>query len=231
MAETLANAALSPGVALAVLLDRTPVGPEAFTLTLRRPEGFTFLAGQRVRIGSGELRREYTLAGAPSEPHLRLLVRRVSGGRMSQHLARLPIGSPLPLEGPCGYFTFQPSHLPAVFVATGTGVAPFRAMAGEGVEGFTLLHGVRTPDELYFRRFFEAHRCTYRPCISGSLPAPAVGRATPFPGRVTECLAARRDLPGAVDFYLCGRREMIRDVTRLADRHFSDARIFTEIFF
>jgi ferredoxin-NADP reductase len=37
--------------------------------------------------------------------------------------------------------------------------------------------------------------------------------------------------PAPYDFYLCGRREMIRDVTWLADEQYPDSRIYSETFY
>ena len=36
---------------------------------------------------------------------------------------------------------------------------------------------------------------------------------------------------GAYDFCLCGRTEMIRDITRIVDDRVSDSRLFSEAFF
>jgi hypothetical protein len=33
------------------------------------------------------------------------------------------------------------------------------------------------------------------------------------------------------DFYLCGRREMVRDMTDLIDERYSSSRVYSEIFF
>jgi len=113
-----------------------------------------------------------------------------------------------------------------VFVATGTGIAPFVSMGLSGCNGFTLLHGIRNPDERYYADVFERTAGIYVPCISGpGSPVPGA-----FPGRVTGYVA--EDLPaGEYDFYLCGRTEMIRDVTRIVDRRFPASRVFIELFF
>ena len=51
-----------------------------------------------------------------------------------------------------------------------------------------------------------------------------------FQGRVTDYLQTHL-APGLYDFYLCGRREMIRDVTLLVDEKFSGSYIYSEIFY
>jgi hypothetical protein len=51
-----------------------------------------------------------------------------------------------------------------------------------------------------------------------------------FRGNVTEYLEQHLT-PGAYDFYLCGRSEMIRDVTHLIDIRFPESLVFTELFY
>jgi benzoate/toluate 1,2-dioxygenase reductase component len=36
--------------------------------------------------------------------------------------------------------------------------------------------------------------------------------------------------PGSYDFYLCGRREMVRDVTGLVDESYTGSRVYSEVF-
>ncbi len=210
----------------APLLGREWLSPAAFELRLARPEGFAFRPGQRIRIVDGPLERDYSLAGSPREELLRLCVRLVPEGSLSRRLASMPVGEAVRFSGPYGYFLFQPSDAPPVFVATGTGIAPFRSMAAAGAEGFLLFHGVRGPEDLYYAELLRARSRRYVPCLTagaGGVPGARAGRVT---GAVRECLA-----PGAYDFYLCGRREMVRDMTFLADDVFPQARLYTEIFF
>jgi hypothetical protein len=51
-----------------------------------------------------------------------------------------------------------------------------------------------------------------------------------FGGKISECI--RKKLPpGSYDFYLCGERETIQDVTRLVDEIYPASRLYTEVFF
>jgi ferredoxin-NADP reductase len=110
-----------------------------------------------------------------------------------------------------------------VFVATGTGIAPFVSMVKSGCKGFTLLHGVPTSAELYYGESFRAAAFRYVPCLSEENAAGA------FSGRVTEWVRTHL-APGSYDFYLCGRREMVRDVTSLVDEGYLASRVYAEIF-
>ncbi|MDB4443970.1 hypothetical protein N9174_01345 [bacterium] len=92
-----------------------------------------------------------------------------------------------------------------------------------------LLHGVRTPSELYYESLFRTAAKGYVPCLT-SVAKDAPVPESAFYGRVTQYL--QKHLPsGAYDFYLCGRQDMIRDVTFLVDERFPWSFIYTEIFY
>ena len=208
------------------IVTRRPLSPKVFELTLSRPPAFDFIAGQRICLKLGGAERDYSIVSTPAEPDLRLCIRDVPGGLLSPQLAGAPAGMALTFTGPHGYFTFKASSRPAVFVATGTGIAPFCSMAGSGIRGFTLIHGVATPDELYYSAFLRLQAAAYQACLSESRPV-AAGH---FAGRVTDYIATH--LPRrAYDFYLCGRRDMVRDVTFLVDEEFQGSLVFSEIFY
>jgi benzoate/toluate 1,2-dioxygenase reductase component len=199
---------------------------KAFELTLERPAAFVFSAGQRLQLEYEATARDYSIVSGPDEARLRLCIRQVAGGRLSGPLAAVRDGAAVTFTGPHGYFTFRASPRPAVFVATGTGIAPFCAMAAAGVGGFTLLHGVATPEELYYREFIQPRAAAFVACLSGGRPA---GPAR-FSGRVTDYLRDRLP-PAAYDFYLCGRQEMVRDATLLIDERFPESLVYSEIFY
>lgn len=209
------------------LLERRWFGDEVFELRFSRPQGFDFLPGQRIDLYRDTDQRSYSLVSTPAQQHLALCVGQVPNGRISPWLATLSPGSPLTITGPHGYFTFQPSSRRAIFVAAGTGIAPFASMIRSGTENVILLQGA--PD---IRHAFYAEKLApgvrfYRACLSRETPAEA-----PFPtftGRVTDY--RDRQLPeDAYDFYLCGQAKMVRDAVRIIDRRFPDARVRMEMF-
>jgi NAD(P)H-flavin reductase len=104
-------------------------------------------------------------------------------------------------------------------------------MVRAGLSGFTLLFGVRDRAELYGEEIIREAAARYVPCLSaGGGGTDAAGAPAGFSGRVTAWI--QQHLPaGSYDFYLCGGREMVRDVTRIVDDRFPDSRIYTEIFY
>ena len=198
-----------------------------FEIGFHRPDGFAFIPGQKIRFLAGDISRDYTLVNGPDAPFLTICVRLVDGGRFSPQLARARTGDRFTISAAFGYFRFQPSPRPAVFVATGTGIAPFVAFVRAGAGGFTLLHGVRTPGELYYRDELEAASGSYTACLSGEKDPPG---NTFFSGRVTGYLESR-PASGEYDFYLSGRGEMISDATLIIDRRFPGSLVFSESFF
>ncbi|OXS23022.1 FAD-binding oxidoreductase [Pseudomonas rhodesiae] len=103
-------------------------------VVLRLPpkDPLNYMPGQYVDIiGKNGVRRSYSIANAPRQDgRLELQIRKVEGGVMSQYwFDELAANDLLRLEGPQGTFALRntsPENL--VFLATGTGIAPVKAI-------------------------------------------------------------------------------------------------------
>ena len=217
-----------PGFMLSVKKRRW-LSATTFELTFARPTDLDYLPGQRIRLSYRSIERDYSLLSSPADPEITICVQRVTGGGLSPLLADLAPGQTVSARGPFGYFLWHPAARPAVCVATGTGIAPFVAFVRSGARPHLLLHGARSFAELHYRETLATAAGTYMPCLSG--PERADDEKTEiFKGYVTAYLS--RHLPsGSYDFYLCGRGDMIREATLLADRRFPGSHVFTEIFY
>lgn len=217
-----------PQITTRVLASRR-LGTTTVELHLQRPAGFAFVPGQRLRVHCGGAERDYSIASTPADDHLMLCVRLFPQGTLSPLLAALAPGAPLGISGPYGHFRYQSSEFPAVFIATGTGIAPFRAMVGGigDTERLLVLHGIRSAKDHLYRRHFQKASVSYVACVSGGSASESEWT---HPGRVTEYMN-RRLPPRQYDFYLCGRQDMIRDVIHIVDDQFGASRIFTEAFY
>jgi benzoate/toluate 1,2-dioxygenase reductase subunit len=98
-------------------------------VTLDRPMGF--LPGQYVNVsvpGAG-VHRSYSFSSAPGATEASFLIRNLPGGVMSGYLAdRAAAGDRLELTGPMGAFYLRPVERPQLWLAGGTGLAPFLSM-------------------------------------------------------------------------------------------------------
>ncbi|MFU8780605.1 MAG: ferredoxin--NADP reductase [Kiritimatiellia bacterium] len=174
-------------------------------------ENLQFLAGQYLLLGipGGDL-REYSIFSRPQDGWLVILVRVIPDGSVSSQLASLVPGDPLQVQGVQGAFVLPPDfqNKRFLFVATGTGIAPFHSIIGGTPQAdYQLYHGVRRSAECYARHAFDAKR--YHACLSRES-----GGAGEYTGRVTQVLA-NHGLLADTACYLCGSCDMIYEMFAL----------------
>ena len=115
--------------------DLTPQVRE-LTLRLVDPLEFVFASGQSIclEISSGRtsqpVQRYYSLASPPSQPNrLVLLLSVADQGPGSSYMFNRKVGEEIQFLGPKGSFCLrEDENRDILFVATGTGIAPFRSM-------------------------------------------------------------------------------------------------------
>ena len=180
-----------------------------------------YLPGQFVSfmqaIGDKEITRAYSLASAPAgNNRFELCLNRVEDGHLSPHLFGMQPGDTIRMSPPLGQFVLRDPPRDSILVATGTGIAPYRAMlqahVREDSPGFTLLFGVRYESDLLYRAEFQAlaaRHAHFRFWPTLSRPEPAwTGRTGHVQQHLEAAIAGRRD----VDFYLCGLKQMVDQV-------------------
>lgn len=129
-------------------------------------EVFDYAPGQSINLllplGAEPLKRAYSIASAPAgSPRFELAVTRVEGGPGSEFLHTAEPGVVLRAIGPHGFFSRPESDPPSLFVATGTGVAPLRAMMHSALRSGSraplwLLLGVRHEEDILYREELES---------------------------------------------------------------------------
>ena len=131
--------------------------------------GFPFNAGQFVSIkerrsDGKDHTRAYSIASPPREDAtFDLCLNRVENGFMSNWLCDLEEGATIRFHGPHGLFTLREPKTNAVFISTGTGVAPFRGMvqwlladpARNHGHNYWLVYGTRYEEDVYYQKEFE----------------------------------------------------------------------------
>ncbi|MFM7331793.1 MAG: CDP-6-deoxy-delta-3,4-glucoseen reductase [Brachymonas sp.] len=175
-------------------------------------------AGQYVefllRDGS---RRAYSMGNAPhtldaAAPMIELHIRHMSGGKFTDHVfGAMKEKEILRIEGPYGSFFLRKSDKPIVFLASGTGFAPIKAliehMQFKNITRPAVLYwGGRRPADLYLdawvkERCAEMPNLRYVPVVSDALPEDGWAGRTGFVHRaVLEDVA---DMSGH-QVYACG---------------------------
>ena len=211
------------------LIQRRWLTKNVFEIELTRPSSLHFEPGQTICFIYNSLERYYSLLSNPNDPTLALCVYNVPQGSFSPILAAAKIGSSFKVAGPYGYFIFNLSKRPPVFIATGTGIAPFVSMGRSGITDFILLHEVESAKDLYYQDLFQKIASNYVPCL---LKLSANNHSPPgnYHGKAADFIKNKLP-PKSYDFYLCGERKMTREVTLLIDEHFAGSHVFKEVFF
>jgi ferredoxin-NADP reductase len=209
------------------LLGQTELAPEVhhFEFEVVGTEKLVFTPGQFVSIvekkGAKEITRAYSIASPRDGNRFALCLNRVPDGLVSPQLFSLKPGDEIEFNEPLGYFTLRhPGHR-AVFVATGTGVAPFRSMLLDHLPRthphVTLLFGVRYAEGLLYREEFEKLAQEYpsfkfMPTVSRP-DSSWTGRTGRVQSHLDEALALRTpDEIETIEVYVCGLQEMVDDV-------------------
>lgn len=145
------------------VLHAEPLARGVSAVWLRRPEGFSFEAGQFVQVRRPEdgLTRPYSVASLPDADALELHVSEAPKGRMSGWLPRAT-GQRVQIRGPLGECTFQAQSEddPLLLAGSGTGLAPLlgviRAALRVGHRGpLRLYHAARSSEGLYARAHLD----------------------------------------------------------------------------
>ncbi len=200
-------------------------------LRLAEPATITFKAGQFLsfEVGRDEKQRTiirpYSIASPPGRPDvLTLLFNLVPGGPGSTYLFSLKEGDVARFKGPTGAFYLRDDpardHL---FVATGTGIAPIRAMLlalfeRDAAGSVTLYWGLRSRRDLYWQdeltAWAQAHpKFTFITTLSRPEDGWHGER-----GRVTRLVEERIASVHNLAVYLCGNSGMIQDVTAILQK-------------
>lgn len=182
---------------------------------------FVYVPGQFVsfiqQIGDKEITRAYSLASAPDGTNrFELCLNLVEDGNLSPHLFRMRPGDTIRMGEPLGGFVYRHPPRDSIWVATGTGIAPFRAFAQTQVRphspDVTLLFGVRIEEALLYRNEFEQLDAQYSQFhFWPTLTRPDAGWTCRI-GRVQQHLQEAINGRQDIDFYLCGLRPMVDDV-------------------
>ncbi len=212
-------------------------------LKLPASERLQFLAGQYIDIlqKTGKP-RSFSLANAPHDDEfLELHVRNITGGNFTHHVfSEMKERDILRIKGPLGtFFLREDSDKPIIFVASGTGFAPIKAIIEHALQigikrPMHFYWGARKLVDLYMldkAKAWEARGIKFTPVLSDALPEDNWKGRTGFVH--TAVLEDYADLSG-YQVYACGAPVVVeaahRDYTTQRklpnEEFFSDAFTF-----
>jgi CDP-4-dehydro-6-deoxyglucose reductase len=156
------------------------VADDVMVLYLKLPanEHMPFMAGQYIDILQKDGKpRSFSLANAPHDNEfLQLHIRNIAGGTFTQHVFNeMKERDIMRIKGPLGtFFLREDSNKPIIFIASGTGFAPIKAIIEHAMHmgikrPMHFYWGARKQADLYMlekARKWERHGIKFTPVIS-----------------------------------------------------------------
>jgi CDP-4-dehydro-6-deoxyglucose reductase, E3 len=214
------------------------ISNDILIVVLRLPPSsrIEYYSGQYIDLIVGDIRRSYSIANAPANNRLELHIKKVDRGAMSTYwFEKAKQNDLLRINGPLGtFFLRDVAGQNLVFFATGTGIAPVKAILEslndkpkhEQPDSVTVFWGGRALGDLYW----DLNECEYEVCYTPVLsrPLPSWGGAV---GYVQDAfLELSPDLTKTV-VYACGSDEMIRSASKLLiDLGLPEGRFYSDAF-
>jgi NAD(P)H-flavin reductase len=223
----------------AIVLSKEKISAKVYLVRFSVPLTFTFIAGQTVMMYvTPGVNRVMSLSSSPFETGYIEMIHDVSpGGPGSQWTMGAKIGDTIQMMGPLGRFVLAENDLPKVFIATGSGVAPYYSILhqlhhdGKNIS-IKLYWGLRFEEDIFWQKEFEQMTRDFPEfyfllTLSQSSLTWAGDR-----GHVTEDVIKNIEIHRLSEFYLCGNQKMVREMTeQLLSNNIEKSRIYSELFF
>jgi ferredoxin-NADP reductase len=223
----------------ATLVSKKQLARQVWGFTFRMPEGepLEFAAGQYLLLKIEDKYRQYSIASSAHKTgEFELIVEYFPGGLASTFLDGLVEGGAANFKGPAGVFTLRETERPKVFLATGTGIAPVKAMietylgrsgGATGLSGpeatpLSLLFGLKTRADIYLYDEFKAlavehPQFDFDICLSREENLDGLDLEHIAMGRVNEVFDVFLEEETSFDrvgheFYLCGGKDVVESL-------------------
>ena len=237
--EDLAVTLPKPQVTPCKINNITVLTPNIVEVVLRLPPKivFQFLPGQYVDIIRNGQKRSYSISHSQSEANeLRLFIRNYEGGLFSQYwFNEAKPNDLLRMEGPLGTFFYRnnPNCEEIVLIATGTGIAPIKAILEQlqstpeltTHKKIWLLWGGRKKEDLFWQPKTTLPNFTYIPVLSREEQWQGAK------GYVQEIALQQPILWQKAQVYACGSEVMIQSAQKLlSEQGLKEENFFADAF-
>jgi benzoate/toluate 1,2-dioxygenase reductase subunit len=200
-------------------IERLSESTLTFTVGLDGDRPLGFLPGQYVNIAvpGTEQTRSYSFSSRPGRTQVSFILRDTPTGALPTFLrGPAEVGHPIGFHGPLGSFYLRDIKRPVLFLAGGTGLAPFTAMLAtidpdSTAHPIHLIYGVTSDTDLI--KVDELEEAAKRlPNFSFACCVADGTSACPNKGYVTRFIEPAHLNGGDVDVYLCGPPPMVEAV-------------------
>src|SRR4051794_4970939 len=197
-------------------IDRLSDTTAGFSIRLDNRAALGFLPGQyvNIQIPGTDQTRSYSFSSGPRADEAAFLLRDTPTGALPTYLReRAKVGDRIEFQGPLGSFYLRPVQRPVLFLAGGTGLAPFMSMldklSQDGAEHpIHLIFGVTNDPDLIKVDELENYTKTV-PGFSYACTVADESSSYPNKGYVTRYIEPEHLNGGDVDVYLCGPPPMV----------------------
>lgn len=209
------------------------------TFALVEPKTIVFQPGQYLSLKIAENRRNsYSITSLPDQKrHLQICVDISPSGPGSQFLKTAPLGTETEVLAPLGRFTLSQEKRPSLFVATGSGISPFRPMITQRLKEFSrqpvhLYWGLRYSRDIFWQKDCQSLEKAFSQFMGTICLSQPNDSWRGMKGRVTEAINQKYNALADWEAYLCGNGAMVDDMRQLLiQKEMKPERIYTERFF
>ena len=211
----------------------------AFSIRMDNRSSLGFLPGQyvNVQVPGTDQARSFSFSSGPGEDEVAFLIRNTTYGVLTTYLReRAKTGDKISFNGPLGSFYLRKIERPVLFLAGGTGLAPFLSMLnkieqdGVSEHAIHLIFGVTNDPDLVEVEKLEGY-ASRMPNFTFTCVVASEESSYPNKGFVTHHMKPELLHDGFVDVYLCGPPPMVDAVRKyLADQGIEPASFYYEKF-
>ena len=172
-----------------------------------------------------EIGRAYSIASEPGVDYFDFMIELVHG-KLTSKLENAKIGDIYYISAPYGAFKFDSTKKKFLFLAGGTGLAPFFSMIKYAIKNnldadMSMIYSVRFPSWIIAREELESFEKLEKPKVSCTVtvtrPQPGDGW-TGQTGHIDEAMVRKYvpDFPERI-FYICGPLNFVKAMQQVAD--------------
>jgi NAD(P)H-flavin reductase len=193
-----------------------------FFMKVKPEKKLDFKAGQFLMIKYQGVEKPFSIASFPGEETVDFLISTHPDGKLTPKLAKLKIGEGFEIEGPYGVFGVRDTKArEIIFIAAGTGIAPFRSMVMDALQRFQkkkikLVFGFRY--DFYFEKYWKELDSSYENFTLSACCSKPDKKWRGKSGRVTEHLEEEIRNAKDKEVYICGPPPMVQDTKDILEK-------------